>query len=540
MAMRLSGLMSGMDTESIVQQLVEARSNKVTKVKNSQTKLGWKQEIWKGLNSKLKTLQSKLQDLRFSSGYAKKATKSSNESAVSVLTGDGAVEGVQELEIHQMAKTAYMTGGKVSFKEGISGAAVSTDTIMGNLMNFDGDETKSFKVTVGSGDDAKVTGIDVTSSTTVSEVLSQLKNAGLNANFDTTQKRFYISAKESGAAGNFEFTSAKKVLVGTGEEGEELKWEYEDAPDNGVLSALGLTVEKVVDGENETSGLGGVATMIKGQDAKITLNGVDYTNTHNTFEVNGLTITAHSKTNGEKITLTTQRDTDGIYNMIKDFFKSYNEIINEMDKLYNGESAKGYEPLSDEEKSNMSESEIEKYEQKIKDSLLRRDSGLGTVSSAIKKVMMSGFSVNGKTLYLANFGIETANYFNAADNERNAYHICGDADDVDFSAKQDKLKSMIASDPDTVISFFSQLTQSLYTEMNNQSKAVEGYRSFGSFYDDKKMKSDYDDFKSKIKDEEKKLADYEDKWYAKFAAMETAMAKMQQNASAVTALLGGQ
>lgn len=540
MAMRLSGLMSGMDTESIVQQLVEARSNKVTKVKNSQTKLGWKQEIWKGLNSKLKTLQSKLQDLRFSSGYAKKATKSSNESAVSVLTGDGAVEGVQELEIHQMAKTAYMTGGKVSFKEGISGAAVSTDTIMGNLMNFDGDETKSFKVTVGSGDDAKVTGIDVTSSTTVSEVLSQLKNAGLNANFDTTQKRFYISAKESGAAGNFEFTSAKKVLVGTGEEGEELKWEYEDAPDNGVLSALGLTVEKVVDGENETSGLGGVATMIKGQDAKITLNGVDYTNTHNTFEVNGLTITAHSKTNGEKITLTTQRDTDGIYNMIKDFFKSYNEIINEMDKLYNGESAKGYEPLSDEEKSNMSESEIEKYEQKIKDSLLRRDSGLGTVSSAIKKVMMSGFSVNGKTLYLANFGIETANYFKATDNERNAYHICGDADDVDFSAKQDKLKSMIASDPDTVISFFSQLTQSLYTEMNNQSKAVEGYRSFGSFYDDKKMKSDYDDFKSKIKDEEKKLADYEDKWYAKFAAMETAMAKMQQNASAVTALLGGQ
>lgn len=540
MAMRLSGLMSGMDTESIVQQLVEARSNKVTKVKNSQTKLGWKQEIWKGLNSKLKTLQSKLQDLRFSSGYAKKATKSSNDSAVSVLTGDGAVEGVQELEIHQMAKTAYMTGGKVSFKEGISGAGVSTDTIMGNLMNFDGDETKSFKVTVGSGDDAKVTGIDVTSSTTVSEVLSQLKNAGLNANFDTTQKRFYISAKESGAAGNFEFTSAKKVLVGTGEEGEELKWEYEDAPDNGVLSALGLTVEKVVDGENETSGLGGVATMIKGQDAKITLNGVDYTNTHNTFEVNGLTITAHSKTNGEKITLTTQRDTDGIYNMIKDFFKSYNEIINEMDKLYNGESAKGYEPLSDEEKSNMSESEIEKYEQKIKDSLLRRDSGLGTVSSAIKKVMMSGFSVNGKTLYLANFGIETANYFNATDNERNAYHICGDADDVDFSAKQDKLKSMIASDPDTVISFFSQLTQSLYTEMNNQSKAVAGYRSFGSFYDDKKMKSDYDDFKSKIKDEEKKLADYEDKWYAKFAAMETAMAKMQQNASAVTALLGGQ
>ena len=65
------------------------------------------------------------------------------------------------------------------------------------------------------------------------------------------------------------------------------------------------------------------------------------------------------------------------------------------------------------------------------------------------------------------------------------------------------------------------------------------FSSFGSFYDDKKMKSDYDSYKTKIKDLEKKLTEYEDKWYAKFAAMETAMAKMQNNASAVTSLLGG-
>ena len=38
---------------------------------------------------------------------------------------------------------------------------------------------------------------------------------------------------------------------------------------------------------------------------------------------------------------------------------------------------------------------------------------------------------------------------------------------------------------------------------------------------------------------EEKLADYEDKWYKKFSAMETAMAKMQSNANAITGLLGG-
>ena len=61
----------------------------------------------------------------------------------------------------------------------------------------------------------------------------------------------------------------------------------------------------------------------------------------------------------------------------------------------------------------------------------------------------------------------------------------------------------------------------------------------GSFYDDKKMKEDYDDYTVKIAELEQKLADYEDKWYAKFSKMETALAKMQSNASAVTSLLGG-
>ena len=98
---------------------------------------------------------------------------------------------------------------------------------------------------------------------------------------------------------------------------------------------------------------------------------------------------------------------------------------------------------------------------------------------------------------------------------------------------------MIANDPDTVISFFSGLSKNLYDKMFEMSKSVDGYRSFGNFYDDKKMKSDYDSYKSKIAELEVKLTEYENKWYAKFSKMETALAKMQSNASAVTSLLGG-
>lgn len=513
MAMRLSGLMSGMDTDSIVQQLVEAKKTKVTTATNEQTKLQWKQDIWKDLNSKLKNLQTKyLNNMRFTSAYAKKTTKVSNSSAVSVITGEGAVEGVQSLSVDQLAKTAYMTGNKVSKLESAGTSSPDALTRMKDLMTFDQDAdgnyiSKNLKLTLADGTEKD---IELTAYTTISDVLTELKGAGLNANFDAGQQRFFISAKSSGADGNFTLTS----------------------DDDGVLSALGLNIP--AEGSDEKG-----ATYVTGQNAKITLNNAEFESKDNVFAINGLTFTALSETNGENVTVTTQQDTDGIYDMIKNFLKEYNSIINEMDKVYNADLLKDYEPLSDDEKQNMSESEIEKYEQKIKDSLLRRDSTVYKVSDEIKKKMREGIEINGKTMYLANFGIETLSYFTAAKNEKNAYHIAGDADDSDTSGNADKLKSMIASDPETVISFFTQLSQNVYTKMNDMSTSIEGYRSFGSFYDDKKMKSDYDDYTTKIKELEQKLNDYEDKWYAKFASMESAMAKMQQNTSAVTSLLGG-
>ncbi len=78
----------------------------------------------------------------------------------------------------------------------------------------------------------------------------------------------------------------------------------------------------------------------------------------------------------------------------------------------------------------------------------------------------------------------------------------------------------------------------LYSKMDSMSAKVNNVRSYGSFYDDQKLKSDYEDYTTKIEDLEAKLADYEDKWYDKFGAMETAMAKMQSNQNAISSLLG--
>ena len=283
-------------------------------------------------------------------------------------------------------------------------------------------------------------------------------------------------------------------------------------------------------------------TKVSGEDAKITVDGVEYTSSTDTLTVNGMTITALEPTDPNKeVTVSTKTDTDGVYDMIKDFIKSYSDLMNEMDSLYNAESSKGYEPLLSEEKDALSDSEIEEWEKKIKDSLLRRDSTLSDVSSAMRMDMMMTMQIGGRTYSLADFGIETQSYFKAKDNERNAYHILGDKDDPlswEPEAGKPDLKSMIAKDPDAVMDFFTKLTNNLHDTISEKMSPSE-MSSALTVYNDKKMKEDYDDYTKKIKAQEEKLNAYIDKWYAKFSAMETALSKLESKNSSLSSLFGG-
>lgn len=295
---------------------------------------------------------------------------------------------------------------------------------------------------------------------------------------------------------------------------------------------IGMANDALAGGAGTSTG----ATRIKGQDATIVLNGATFTSDSNTFNINGLTITA-MKESDEEVTLTTSNDYDGIYDTIKKFIKGYNELINEMDKLYNADSSKGYEPLTSDEKDAMSDNEVEEWEKKIKDSLLRRDSTLGEVSDAMVDAMNQGFKVGGKTYYLSDFGINTLGYFDAADNERHAYHIDGDTEDTNTASNTDKLKNMIANEPETVMSFFQQLSANLYDSLTKKMSGTS-MSSLYKVYNDKQMQTEYDNYKTKISEQEEKIQDFEDKWYDKFGAMETALAKLQSKTSAISGLLG--
>lgn len=280
------------------------------------------------------------------------------------------------------------------------------------------------------------------------------------------------------------------------------------------------------------------AVRINGQDAKIELNGAEFTSNTSTFSINGLTIQATAETKGdESVTITTDTDVDAIYKSIKDMFTEYNKLIKSMDEAYNADSSKGYEPLTDEEKDAMSDKEVEKWETKIKDSLLRKDDTLNSVANTLKNDMASSFIINGKRYALSSFGISTLGYFASGENEKGVYHIDGDKDDTTTSGNEDKLRAAIASDPETVVSFFSQLCTKLYTDLGNK-MASSSVSSAYTIYNDKQMNTQYSEYNTKISDAESKVSTWEDYYYSKFSAMESALAKLNSQSSSMSGLFG--
>lgn len=503
MPIRLSGLNSGMDTESIISELVSAKKVSVNSVKKEKIKLSWKMDAWKELNSKIYSLYTGTVDkMRWESSYVKKKSTVSDNNLLSVVSGENAINGVQTASVGSLAKAGYLTGGKVQIADGGKVEANTKLTDMGIAAGT------TFNITSG----GKTTEIKIDADTTMNGLVEQLRSAGVNANFDADNQRLFVSAKATGKDNDFSFSG-----------------------DDAALKTLGL----IEDASNPDG-----AVKIDGSNAVLYLNGAKFESANNTFQVNGATytLTGVSEKNADgslkESTITTTDDYDEIYDTVKNFLKKYNELINEMDKLYNAESASGYDPLLAEEKEALTETEITDWENKIKGALLRKDSSLSSIMSTLKTAMSGSIEVDGEQLYLSSFGIKTLGYFNAEENERNAYHIDGDKDDSNTSMKEDSLKAMIAGDPTKVQKFFSQLSQNLYTSMTDAMSRVEGYRSIYKVYNDKQMETELSGYDKKIADMEEALTDYENKWYDKFSAMEVAMAQMSSKQSAISGLFG--
>lgn len=644
MGMRLSGLVSNMDTDSLVEQLMAAQRTKVTKIENKKTKLTWTQEKWKDLNTKIyKLYTDELSKLRLQTSFSTFKASSSNESAVSVTTSSNAPIGSQSIAVNQLASAKAITGAVITTTDG---SKVKSSTKLSEISEqFEVNDDNGIVFTIKSG--TKEFNYNVTKNSTISDLVSACKDAGLNANFDEKNQRLYISSRNSGeendftieaknwtlatVGGNTErnnvydmFTSIKdstgnvvltqdvksqinlylnEYAFATSEEQktkivqnisnfrtsfikskieEELKTanpdkeitkdeieneyknRFKDEEAKSILEEIKGYSENYktfisVETENNEAAIAAInalgiseskAQIIDAQDSKIVVNGVLYKQASNSLTINGLTINAKQVTDGSVlddktdlnkltgVSVSVTKDNQGAYDMVKNFVKSYNEILKEMNTLYYADSSRGYDPLTDDEKEAMTDDQIEKWETKIKGSLLRRDSTLGSLITAMKSSMNGSVKVTTKDGKESEYSLSRLGIMTSSDySEKGLLHIYGDSDDSTFASETDKLMAALEDDPDAVMQTITGIAKNLYSTLTDKMKSTS-LSSALTLYNDKQMDKQQTQYAKDIKALETKLEDMESSYYKKFSAMETALAKLQQNTSALSSLMG--
>lgn len=514
MAVRMSGLVSNLDTDSIIGALMSVQKFKKTKIEGKISKLEWKQEKWKALNSKLYSFYTdNLSKLRMQSSFSTKKVSSSDETIATVTASNSAPEGTHALKVKQLASAQFVTGDKLTVDE--NSKAISATTKLTDL-----NMTVGNKITVTAG--TKTQTLEIKDTTTVNDFVASLKDAGLNASYDANQKRFFISSKESGYANAFSLTAT------TASE----------------LTGLGLSEITKTDaggGVYNVSG-GSNISLIAPKDAIYYYNGVEFTGSSNNITINGLSLTLKGTTAGldtvstaddQVINLNVSNDTEAVYGMVKNFVAKYNELLKEMNTQYYAENANGYTPLTAEQKEAMTDDEVTKWETKIKDSLLRKDDSLGSMINAMRSKLGSNVTVDGKQYALSSYGIKTSVDYT----ERGLLHIDGNSEDSSVANNEDKLKTALIQDPDTVMKVMNKLADNLYSSMQESMKS-SSLRSALTFYNDKELKSSITDNKEELSKFEERLQKLENRYYRQYSAMETALSKMNSQSSYMSSMLG--
>lgn len=407
--------------------------------------------------------------------------------------------------------------------------------------------------TDGNGDAHKAGDIDY------SKVKQALQEAGLDKNVYTESDRLIVlkqkiiepAVTEKLASEEYTGKIDNAVTSGLGDAGIEKQSEryatislavngyaqaMKDGTEQSKESALKLLGMDDIDGSAVKESADGTGmVVIEAADSIVQVNGATLTSSNTTLDVNGLSLNLVSASDRE-VKVTVSNDSTAVYDAIKDFVEQYNSALSEMNKYYYADSSRGYDPLTDDQKEAMSDEEVEKWETKIKDSLLRRDSTLSGILETFR-TSLTGITVkasDGKTYSLANLGITTGKDYK----EYGLLHIKGDEDDTDYADSENTLQSMINSDPDIVMEVMSGIASNLYNNINKKISTTTTMKSALSFYNDKEMTKQMTQYKKDIKSWETKLSDMEDRYYKQFSAMETALSKLQSQQNSLASYLG--
>lgn len=517
--MRISGLASGMDIDTIVGDLMKAEKLPLTKMEQNKTILEWKRDSYRETNKHLKDLD----DLIFAGinkegkMKAKKVT-STNDGIVTATAKASASDVTNTIKVHSLAtSTSWVSNNTAPIRKDFS--SYVGQTIKLNVTKGDGTAAQPVEIKIESGD-------------TLEKILGKLNNnkeLGVTAFYDSKNEKVVISKKDTGSQAAIKLADSTTSNIF-----KELG--FANAFAGGELGEVDVDLDGIADdlnGDGNTLNEVGIKTV--GSDSDFEINGYRTTRSSNEFTFNDVTYKLLSADSTKTVNVQSVTDTDTIFNTIKSFVDKYNEAIESINKKLTEGKERAFTPLTEEQKKDMEEKEIELWEGKAKSGLLRSDSVLSSSLISMRMALYSPVSgVNQKFDILSEIGITTSK--NYKENGK-------------LEINEEALKNAITSNPEEVFQLFNKsgtsfdskglagrLRETIKGTIGKiEEKAGNEFRMPNQYSLGKEMNR-MDDQISKFN---QRLADIENRYWREFNAMDSAMSKYNSQFSMLMGSMGG-
>ncbi|MFC4409556.1 flagellar hook-associated protein 2 [Chungangia koreensis] len=498
--LRVGGLASGMDIDSIVAELMKAERIPLDKLFQKKTTYEWQRDAFRSINTKLNTFNTYLfENFSLTSNFNKKTVSNSNESILTATATSAASGSLTVQSVDSLATSSYGAG---TITDSTKRASTTTLSSLG-VTGFAADGTLSVSLSVLQADGTmKATSVVLNSSDKLTDVVSKFNNsgAGVTAFYDEKSGQFSISAKASGDNVN----------------GAEI---INNTTSTDLFTKLGF-------GKNDLATNGSNSVSI--------INGARIERTSNNFTIAGFNITLKNKTvaGAAPITLSATTDIDSMVDKVKEFVGKYNELVSGMNDQLKEKKYRDYPPLTDQQREDMSEHEQELWDEKAKSGLLRNDpiisGGLSNMRNAIYGTVGSEVNIVNT---LAEMGITTSKVY---------------SDGGKLVIDEDKLRKALTENPDQVVKTISQtgainkttgedtrgIVQRLRDSMKDFTKSIERQAGKASSTDQQyNIGKRLIDTNGRIFDFQRRLEDIESRYWRQFTAMEKAISRANQQSA---------
>jgi flagellar hook-associated protein 2 len=379
-----------------------------------------------------------------------------------------------------------------------------------------------FNITVDDGDQEMIINgksFAFSYTTTINDMMEEVNSseAGVTMSFDSFNDRFTLESN----------------LVGT---------------DNAFKAGDIVDTSGLLDKMN----LQGDVTHNQATDAVFEVNGVSTSRTSNSFAINGVTVTLNEEST-EAISVGISADTSDTKDLIVDFVDKYNEMISEINDMVSERKNYDYKPLTDAQKEEMSDDDIEKWEEQARKGTLKGDQTLETLTSQMRIAMYE--SIEGVGISLHDIGIQTSSNYKEAGK---------------LIINESKLDTALLERPNEVIELFTRESETEYTSYSSRStrysengianrindiiknniRITRDDNGNKGYLIDKagletgsdatsEMAKKIQEMDAKIADLLEMLGDKEEKYYQDFARMESAMSSYSSQSAWLMSQFGG-